>query len=298
MARAPAQKAAQEARRRALLESLRSVTGHDDDPLPAAAAVEAAPVSQDALPPEAGELEAQLDDLLRRLPRQDHFDRLGLARGATAEQARAAFVGLARQWHPDRFAGPLQAFVPKAQKVFTLLRDARDVLGDAEARRGYLAALEKGTQNDVGGDVVGRTEDAKLSSRKAEVYLKKRDYAAATAEYRSAVALEESGPYLAGLAWSLLLDPNRGADARDEVRRLLQRAMNTKKPGERAFYVAGILAKGDGDAAKAEQLFRKCLDVDEDHAEAARELRLLEMRRGGARGAASGAGLFDRFKRK
>ena len=66
---------------------------------------------------------------------EDLYAVLGLARGATAEQVKAAWLTKAKQHHPDLQAAGSD--LAAAARAFRRASEAYDVLGDAEARRSY-----------------------------------------------------------------------------------------------------------------------------------------------------------------
>ena len=61
----------------------------------------------------------------------DHYEALGVERGASDEQIKKAYRKLARELHPD--VNP----EPAAQERFKAVTHAFDVLGDPEQRRNY-----------------------------------------------------------------------------------------------------------------------------------------------------------------
>ncbi|MEY4018774.1 MAG: hypothetical protein RLZZ590_74 [Actinomycetota bacterium] len=61
----------------------------------------------------------------------DHYEVLGVDRGATEDQIKKAYRKLARELHPD--VNP----APEAQERFKLVTHAYEVLSDADARRTY-----------------------------------------------------------------------------------------------------------------------------------------------------------------
>jgi curved DNA-binding protein CbpA len=63
---------------------------------------------------------------------RDFYQVLGVARDATTDQIRARFRALARERHPDRFAGEERA---RAEAEFQAITEAANVLGDPERRR-------------------------------------------------------------------------------------------------------------------------------------------------------------------
>ncbi|WP_309387754.1 J domain-containing protein [Cerasicoccus frondis] len=65
---------------------------------------------------------------------KDYYKTLGVEKGASADEIKKAFRGLARQHHPDK-AKPEDR--PAAETKFKEISEAYDVLGDAEKRQKY-----------------------------------------------------------------------------------------------------------------------------------------------------------------
>ncbi|HSL57911.1 MAG TPA: J domain-containing protein [Acidimicrobiales bacterium] len=81
-----------------------------------------------------------------------HYEVLGVARGASAADIRRAYVGLARQHHPDQHAGDPSAQA-RAEGEMRRINAAWDVLRDAERRRRYDSELDgrRATGSSAGG---------------------------------------------------------------------------------------------------------------------------------------------------
>lgn len=217
--------------------------------------------------------DAALRDALRavapRARESDLFARLGLSDGAGRDEVKRAFLALARQFHPDRFASPANAdLADTVRELFTAVNEAYEVLSDDRKRAEYLAARA--------GAPSARSGAARADFEMAEACLRTRDLGRARGLYEAAVRADPRPEYQAALAFVLLTDP-RSRD-RDRARRLLADA--TKDPGcDRALYVAGILARDEGDDATAERLLRAAIRANPRHVDAVRELRALERRR-------------------
>jgi len=63
----------------------------------------------------------------------DHWKTLGVDRGADASEIKAAYIRLAKQWHPDRNRGREE----ESTRVFSRVTAAYSVLSDPDARREY-----------------------------------------------------------------------------------------------------------------------------------------------------------------
>lgn len=205
--------------------------------------------------------------LARRAPQQTPYQRLGVEPSAPQEAIRAAYLERIKRYHPDRAATPaLAVLLPELRALFDALQEAQQAIGTATARAAYDRGEGKG----------GSAKEAEVQLKMGDVLLKKRDFAGAVARFRHAVSVEKNGDTLAALAWALMTDPGSSAAEKDEARVLLQRALD-ERPTARAHYVAGVAARASDPAAAAES-FRKALELDPDHPDAALELRLLEMR--------------------
>jgi curved DNA-binding protein CbpA len=62
---------------------------------------------------------------------QDHYSRLGVSSGATAEAIKAAYRKKAAQYHPDKNPSP------DAAARFREIQEAYEVLSDSERRKAF-----------------------------------------------------------------------------------------------------------------------------------------------------------------
>jgi curved DNA-binding protein CbpA len=204
-----------------------------------------------------------------RAKERDLFARLGIAESAGREDAKKAFLALAKQFHPDRFASPsLADLQDRVRDFFAAVNEAYEVLSDDRKRLEYLKKRQ-------GGDAT-RAESAKVDFQKGEACLRTRDFARARGFLESAVRADPRPAYQAALAWAYVSDP--ASKERERPRALVAEA--TKDPScDRAFYVAGIIARDEGDPGLAERHFRAAVQANPRNADAVRELRLVESRR-------------------
>jgi len=67
-----------------------------------------------------------------------HWQVLGIPWNASVEQARDAYREKAKLFHPDRYPGQrLGSFRGRLERIFRRLTEARDILGDEDARAAY-----------------------------------------------------------------------------------------------------------------------------------------------------------------
>jgi tetratricopeptide (TPR) repeat protein len=237
------------------------------------------------------ELERDLADRARKAATHDHFATLDLQRSATTEQVKEAFLSLAKKYHPDRLSSQGQThLLPQARDVFAQVKDAYDVLLDPATRARHITELDA---KSGGGRKLTR-DDAKGAYQRALVYLKRKDLKQAEAELVRAVDADPAPEYQAELAWVLLSNPSRREESRDEVKSLIGKALKAINPSDRVYVVAAHVARGEGDLARMEKHFMSALERNPKNVEAARELRLIEMRRPTQKP----SGLLDRFRKK
>jgi DnaJ-domain-containing protein 1 len=75
------------------------------------------------------------------MAKRDHYETLGVARGASDAEVRSAYLLLAKMLHPDRFDPKQQAQEwRKAHEMLLDLNEAYSVLRDPESRRRYDAS--------------------------------------------------------------------------------------------------------------------------------------------------------------
>jgi molecular chaperone DnaJ len=88
------------------------------------------------------------------MAKQDYYETLGVAKGASADELRQAFRKLAMQHHPDRNSGD-----KAAEQKFKDLAEAYEVLKDEQKRAAYdrfgHAAFEQGGMGGAGGGFGG-----------------------------------------------------------------------------------------------------------------------------------------------
>ncbi len=205
----------------------------------------------------------------------DHFAVLGVPRTATADEVKAAFVELAKVFHPDRLPESLRHLAGKTRAIFEAVRVAYETLQN-ESRRGTYEATVRAEKPPP--KTTNPAEEASDASKRADILLRKRDYAAAEHGYHQAFLIDPKATYLAAEAWAIYMDPNR----RDQAARAKQMMADAAKKDpncDRAHYQLGVIARVEGDMDRAEKHFREAVRLNPKHPEANQELRLIQMRR-------------------
>lgn len=220
-------------------------------------------------------LRKALIDVAPRARDPNFFVRLGLDPSAGRDAVKKAYLDLAKQFHPDRYASPaLEDVRDLVRDFFTAVNEAYETLADDRKRVDYLGTLESVGSGNPATSIAATT--AQVDFEKGEACVRTRDFAKGRAFLEAAVRAHPAAKFQAALAWAYVADP--AVKDRERARALVDLAK--KDPAcDRAWFIAGVLARDDGNDDDAEKHFNACLKANPRHADAVRELRAIELRR-------------------
>jgi curved DNA-binding protein CbpA len=256
---------------------------------PAAQPAGASPpaTGQSGLTAEDRAIHAQLAAAFASLKKVDHYAFLGVTPTADDAAIRAAYVRLARDYHPDRIAGSALAADAEARSwieaLFKRLGDAQKTLMNAEHRVRYdreQKALQSSGTPTSSTTQTRRPVEARNAFIMAETFFKKREFAQAELHYRQAAAFDPEEPAIAvGLAWCMYHNPDHAPEKRrDEARRRLEESLKKFRSGDAAYKLGRVL-RDQGDEAGAAKLFDEAARLAPGHVDAQREVRIATMRK-------------------
>jgi tetratricopeptide (TPR) repeat protein len=216
------------------------------------------------------------------IDRADYFMMLDIARDATHEEVETAFFALAKRWHPDRLPPELAPMRLVCSRVFARMSEAHTTLADAQERARYMKLVAEGSGSPEMQETVAKVIEAAQNYQKAEVFLKRNDLVQAELFCRNALESDATQPdYLAMFAWLLALKPeNQSGEKTLESIRMLDKAAGMNDLCEKAYYWRGMLYKRLGRTDLASKDFRRVVDLNPRNIDAAREVRLHQMRGG------------------
>jgi curved DNA-binding protein CbpA len=274
---------------RKAMENIGALNGPRPEPEAAAPTPAPQPVAPPTVPNDANELAARIEQHHARLGKANRFELLGLTPQASRNDVKAAFLNLAKVFHPDRLPPSLAHLSPKITAVFESVRESYEHLYDDARRADYARSLQKPAapapkpvQRTAGG------ESAAEAARRGEALLRKRDFHGAEEAFAQADATEPNAAHRAAQAWALYLDPTRKSELA-RAKQMMTEAIKADPQCDRAHYQLGVIARVEGDLDRAERFFREALNANPRHLEANQEIRLIEMRK-----AKSKKGLFGR----
>jgi tetratricopeptide (TPR) repeat protein len=240
------------------------------------------------------ELEKAIEGKLATFETDDLFALLGVARDATGEQVRAAYLEAARRFHPDRLASlGLQRLRPQVEKLFGRISEAQSTLLDEARRAQYVASLDKsGADQEAHAQALSILQ-AELAFKRGQHLLKKNDLQAALRDFEAALtANPDEGEHVAYVAWTRYC---LGRLPLGEAKSELNRGLKLQPKCAPAHYFLGMLLKEEGADDAAIASFNRAVSLDERQFDAEQEIRVLTTRKAKLN---EKKGLFDRFRKK
>ncbi|MDC3955732.1 DnaJ domain-containing protein [Polyangium jinanense] len=236
-------------------------------------------------PPNNEKRRAEIEAKLASVPNEDHFQMLGVPRDATSSDVRNAYFKLALVYHPDKLPKDLHDLKPRVARLFASINGAYAALKDDAGRAQYLASLSGAVLDEQA--QIERAVNAALEFEKAEVFLRKNDLTSCEASVRRAVSADPEQPaYIALLAWVVasrrplppVPEEGKTNNVYDDCITQLDGVLKAEPDYEKALLYRGRLLKLAGRVHQAYRDFKRVTVVNPKNIEAAREVRLYEMR--------------------
>ena len=247
---------------------------------------------------DAAQIQKVLDEKMQLLEKKpDHFALLGVERKVSPEALKAAYFALAKVLHPDRLTrAGITDKGKEAHQVFRAISIAYETLSSRAARGEYVAKLER----IEGGEEVGEAEDGqkgqdvRIFVHRGDSALKRRAYDDAESFFERALEAGGDDPKVhLKLGEAVFHNASHSESERLEgARKHWEKARDLSDDQADALYHLALYWKAKGNLDKMEELLRDVLTLKPKYVEAARELRLIKMRRRDARN----QGLFGKLK--
>ncbi len=212
------------------------------------------------------ELKKEILFLHAHLGRLDHWQILGVPWNAPVEAARAAYLGRVKVFHPDRYSNRrLGSYLPRIERIFRALTDARDVLSDEKRRAEYsrrtappeeFARIETRRLEDESraeerrarlgraNPLVARASRVKDLVSRGKQSMAEGRYAQAANDFLTAVGLDPRHPEARALAQEA-----RKRAGRERAKDLFDRGLAAEAVGNHAAAVSAFREAAEADPA-------------------------------------------------
>jgi tetratricopeptide (TPR) repeat protein len=211
----------------------------------------------------------------------NHFETLGVGPDDAPETIRRVYFGLARELHPDRFAGASEPVQVSASELFNKVRAAWEVLGDDAKRQAYIAKVVRGekTEDERAMDKVRDILDAEGEFKRGLNEFNAGRITQAWELFSAAAAKVPEEPQFAAYAGFTTFKLFYGRDqARAEAgeRQLIEAMKQLETTFDAGWVLLGLVERIRGNDASARRAFVAALRMRPSNADALREMKRLE----------------------
>jgi curved DNA-binding protein CbpA len=233
----------------------------------------------DGLSPDLTERWQKVLTRSRLIENQNYFEMLGLDKKASSADAKAEFFKHAKEWHPDRLPGELSPLRPFVEIIFGYLNEAHKVLGDEEQRIAYQRTVREGGGTPAAERLMAQILDSAIAYERVLVFGRKHQYDEALDLLQKILSITKDEPdYHAMLGW-LLMQKFPGNDAPlQKITESLDRAIELHADHEKAQLYKAQLLKRLGKFPEALRHFKRVVSINPNNLDAAREVRVANMR--------------------
>jgi curved DNA-binding protein CbpA len=232
-------------------------------------------------PPGTVDRRREVMEKVRSMENADFYQVLGLEVGSDPSMVQAAFLQLAKAWHPDRLPLVLSELKPEVTKIFARMTEAHQILSNAKNRAEYDKLRAGGGNTDDEQRKVQEVLRAAAAFQKAEVLAKREDWAQALKFAEQAFQGDpEQAEYAALYAWIAARAPERSeTNTYDDLLDVLHRAVKQQRNNVRVRLYRAAVFKLAGQTVEAMRDYRSVSELDPTNVEAQREIRLHRMRK-------------------
>lgn len=234
------------------------------------------PVAPPAAPAAPVDPAAELKELKERAAKikdQNLFEILGVSEKVDAAGVKIAYFKLAKGYHPDTVQpnSPPEYGKLKAD-IFAAVGDAYRRLSDDNARAQYLEDLKTGGSEQVDIQQVFVAEEL---FQKGQIMVKAKKFVDAVKMLDDAIkANPEEGEFYAWRANAKFFATDDRKLGFAEANKDLAVALKKNPRCAHAYFVQGLMAKILGDNGGALKNFQKTVELQPNHTDAQREVRL------------------------
>lgn len=241
------------------------------------------------IPPPPHELEGDLKDRWlaivakgKLIDNQNFFEMLDLPKSAKADAAKSAYLQMAKTWHPDRLPKELAALRPYVQTIFGHLSEAHTTLTNEKERVKYVQTVREGGGTPATDRLMQRILESAMEYERVLVMTRKHQYDEALESLKRILHVTKDEPdYHAMYGWLLMQKFPQKPGVRapyDEMLAAVETALELHRDHEKANLYKALILRRMGRSKEALDYFREVVRINPNNLEAAREVRIANMR--------------------
>ena len=216
----------------------------------------------------------------------DLFGLLDLREDSGMTEIKDAYFRLARMVHPDSLQKyQLEDRKEEAALVFERVTEAFQILSDPAKKKAYIESRRSG-EAAASPEAKSKMmdEQSKIALHQGKMMLNRKGWAAAEEYFSQYTSLKpEDARGFVLLGWALFQNQHKELDTRlEKARASFQKAIKLDAENADAHFYMALYHKQKGNRSDLEKSIKTTLELNRNHVNAQRELRLLEMRQGQA----------------
>jgi curved DNA-binding protein CbpA len=208
---------------------------------------------------------------------EDYYKILSLEKGSTLDEVKEAYFKSIKKFHPDanmNFPGDIRV---KAERIFTKVTKAYEILSDEQKRNNFDDSENLSKFRERANYIY----EAEIIYAEGELLLRQKNFKEAEKKFIKAIELNpDESAYVGINAWAKYLAAPDKERINEEVKKELKRAIDMDKNVAENYYYLGSVYKFSDNLGNAEKYFTVAIQKDINYIEAKRELRLLQNRKG------------------
>lgn len=223
----------------------------------------------------------QLSAFYRKLKAQNFFERLGVSFQVEKKALDEAYMGYARQYHPDRVSRNEKSEEREwVERIFRLFSEAYSTLLNPSFRQEYIEKITDNTET-ISDKMATEIIESELLFQEAMVLLKRGRIDQALSKIRQSIEKYDEEPeYHAFHAWVSFRKAVKEKNTTEITNssQSLEKILAKHDKMSEAFYYMGVMHKYNRNYTKAKVCFEKCVADLPYHDEALTELRFIKLK--------------------
>ncbi len=207
----------------------------------------------------------------------DYYKILNIRKSASIDDVKEAYFKSIKKFHPDANMNFPEEIRVKAERIFTKVTKAYEILSDEHKRKTFDEKEELSKFREQANSIY----EAEIIYTEGEMLLRQRNFKEAEKKFKEAIVLNpDESAYIGINAWAKYLGAPDKEVVFEDVKNELKSAIEMDENIAENYYYLGSVYKFSENAGSAEKYFVMAIEKDPNYIEAKRELRLLKSRKG------------------
>ena len=208
---------------------------------------------------------------------EDYYKILNIPKGASVDEVKEAYFKSIKKFHPDANMNFPEDIRIKAERIFTKVTKAYEILSDEHKRKTFDEKEELTKFKEQANSIY----EAEIIYSEGEMLLRQRNFKEAEKKFKEAIALNpDESAYIGINAWTKYLGAPDKEVVFEDVKKELKSAIELDGNIAENYYYLASVYKFSENLGSAEKYFVMAIEKDPNYIEAKRELRLLKSRKG------------------